>query len=249
MGLVYNENEDLVKAYPDEQISVEDALITVGQEAVEVGVAAVSEKEVRSFLQKVDLMAHSKQNEGIAIAVSDAFQTLLTAMRMVKKETKQAFRGIKGSGANLDVVFVRPEDVGGTIMSSGGTSATGLYAGTGAAVFAWLKTCVAGTSLSMVPSQVMKEEAACVHIGAIDTVEVPKINRIKFTLAGTPTPSQHVHLNIKDGSDLPFARWEMPVLVPPEGTQQIQVDPYISGDTKLELISILIAKAEDLTLT
>ena len=249
MGLVYNENEALIRAYPDEQVLVEDALITIGQEGVEVGVAAVSEKEVRAYLQKVDLLAHSKQNEGIAIAVSDAFPTLLTALRMVKKESKQPFRGIKGSGAALDIIFMRPEDVGGAIMSSGGTGSMGLYAGTGAAVLTWLATFVAGTSRSMIPSQVMKEEAACVHIGAIDTVDIPKINRTKFTLAGTPTPSQHVQLNIKDGSELPFARWEMPILVPPEGTQQVQVDPYISGDSKYELISFLIAKAEDLTLT
>lgn len=247
MGLVFTENEALIKAYPDEQLSVEDALITVGQEAVEVGVAAVSEKEVRAYLNKIDLLTHSKQNEAIAIAVADAFPTLLTALRMVKKESKQPYRGIKGSGAALDLEFLIPEHVGGTILNPVATSAKGLYGGTNAAVRTWLQTFVAGTSDDIIPSQVMKEEAAVVHIGAIDTVEVPKINRIKFTLSGVATPAQTVQHNITNGSDVPFAKWEMPVLVPPEGTQLVEVDPYIDGDSKFELISFLIAKAEDLT--
>ena len=247
MGLVYNENLELIRDYPDGQESIVEALHTIGTDAVEVGVAAVTEKEVRAYLQKIDLLAHSKQNEGISIAVSDAFPTLLTAMRMVKKESKQPFRGIKGSGAALDIVWLIPEHVGGVILNPLATASKGLYGGTSAAVRTWLQTFVAGTSDDIIPSQVMKEEAAVVHIGAIDTVDVPKVNRIKFTLAGQVTGSQSVHHNFYDGSDLPFARWELPVLVPPEGTQLIDVDPYISGDSKFELISFLIAKAEDLT--
>jgi len=247
MGLVYRENEGMIADYPDETVTVTDALITPGKESVEVKCSSVSRAEVEALLRTIDLLANSYQNEAIAVAVAEVFPTILTAMRWVKTESKQAYMGIKAMGGGLAAVWLRPEDVGGSILNPAGTAAKGLYGGTSGGVYSWLHTFTEGTSANMIPEQTMKEEAACVHIGLIDTVAVPKCDRIKFTLAGTPTPAQSLSLTQTDGSSLPFTRFELPVVVGPEGKQRIDIDPYISGDSKPELLTILIAKAEDLT--
>lgn len=98
----------------------------------------------------------------------------------------------------------------------------------------------------------MVEEAAVIHLGAIDPVEVPKLESIRFTLAGIPAPAQSLPFNIRQGFanySLPFVRFEKPVIVGPEATQLIDVYPNLSGDSKLQLLSLVIAKAQILTLT
>lgn len=252
MALIYKLNESYAaRNYAAETAKIIDALVTPGQEDAEVTMASLTAAEVKTLLLKCDMLVSNYQNQAISVAVAEAFPVILAAVRMVKAESKQPFRGIRGMGRDLDIKMLRPEDVGGAILSPSstiGAGTTGLYGGVAGGVYTWLKTFVAGTSDDMIPSQTMKEEGACVHIGILDTVEVPKTNEIKFTLAGVAAPAQSIALNYKDGTTkTAFSRFELPVLVGPEMTQKIDIDPYISGDAKPELVSFIIGMASDLT--
>lgn len=249
MGLVYKANQHLIQHYDAGTASVDNALITPGQDKVVVKVAEVDAEEVMSLLQKIDVIANSYMNEAIAVAYAETFPVILTAMRMVKEEAKAPFKGMIASGTELDATPLIPEHVGSLILNSADTASCGLYAGTNDGVYTWLQTFVAGTSQELVPEQTMSQYAAIVHIGAIDTVAVPKVNRTLFTLSGVPTPAQPTQFNIRGvNGTAPFIRFQKPVLVGPLKKQKIETDPNIAGDSKIELMSILIAKADVLIL-
>ena len=247
-------NAHLVKNYLAGTEKWSKALIAPGQAEASVKLAALSAEEVDLILMKLDMLALNRQNPAIAAMMAEEADSILTAIRMVKTETKEAFRGILGAGANLDIMWLRPQDVGGSIMR--GTAAVGtlgLWGGTGAAVKTWLHTwTTGGTKETMIPSQKMSEEGAVVHLGAIDPIEVPKCTAIQFTLSGLPAPPQSLARNIRKGfgtQDIPVMRFEKPIIIGPEKTQVVEVNATTSRkDTKLQLLSLLIAKAEDLTL-
>jgi len=243
MGLVYKTNQHLIMHYDAGTAAVDNALITPGQDRVVVKVAEVDAEEVQSLLQKVDAIANSYINEAVAVAYAETFPVVLTAMRMVKEEAKAPFKGIIASGTELDATALIPEDVGGTVLGAGG-SGLYLYAA-GTVIRTWLETFATGTAEAMIPEQTMSQYAAVVHIGAIDSVAVPKVNRIKFTLSGVPTPAQPTIFNIRGvNGTAPFVRFQKPVLVGPLKKQKVEVDPNITGDSKFELMSVLIARAD-----
>jgi len=249
MGIVYQANKDKIKDYPEETIKWKNALIEPGKAEAEVKVAPLSKDEAEVIILKLDQLALTAQHEGIAKMVAEEVESILVAIRMVKAETKAAFAGILGSGAQLDIMWLRPKDVGGSLLNPAGVAAKGLYGGTSGGVYTWLRTFTANTSDDVIPEQTMAEEAAVIHLGAIDPIEVPKLNAIEFTLAGIPAPAQSLPFNIRTtfGSDtVPFVRFEKPIIVGPEKTQKIVVMPNISGDSKFQLLSFLIGKAEKL---
>lgn len=249
MGTVYKANEHLIAPYAEATVSIVDALITPGAEKVDIKVAEVTADEVKALLVKIDTIANSYQNDGIAVLYAENFPVVLTSMRMVKTETKSPFKGIMATGTELDAVALIPEHVGGGILNPAATAGKGLYGGASGAVLTWLQTFVAGVSDDLIPEQTMDEDAGLVHLGAIDTVDVPKINRLRFTISGVPTPAQPAPFNYKKQSNTtPFVRFEKPILVGPERTQKIDVDPNIAGDSKFELLSVLIARADELVL-
>lgn len=247
-------NAHLVKNYLAETKEWSKALTAPGQAKASVELAALSAEEVDLILMKLDMLALNRQNPAITAMLAEEADSILTAVRMVKTETKEDFRGILGAGANLEIMWLRPQDVGGSIMR--GTAAAGslgLWGGAGAAVYTWLKTWgTGGTKETMIPSQKMAEEGAVVHLGAIDPIEVPKCTAIQFTLSGIPSPPQSLARNIRKGfgtEDVPVMRFEKPIIVGPEKTQLVEVNATTTGgDTKLQLLSLLIAKAESLTL-
>ena len=255
MGLVYLKNEDLVKDYPakKEKIGADtdavcEALMAHGQETVTKDCDSLTAGEARAILLKLDKLANDRQNDVIAAAVAEAASAVITAVRMVKKETNGSeFRGIKAQGQQLDAVWLTPQMVGGTILNTAVAGSLGLHGGTGAAVLPWLVTVgTAGTEETMIPEQSMKEEGAVVHIAVMDTVAVPKYNRVLWTIDGTPGHTQPLSLNQLDGSELAFQAWEMPIIIGPEMSQKLEIDPNIAGDSKIELLSVVIAQASDL---
>jgi len=248
MGVVLENLRSRIRSYPEETVSLRDAVVTPGQDQADINVEGISEDEVRRLAVKLDVLASSRQNESIAAMVVNSWDAILTAVRWVKANTSQDFRGIKAVGKQLDIVWLRPEDVGGSILNSAGTASKGLYGGTSGGVYTWLNSFTAGTSDDMIPEQTMKEEAACVHMGLIDTITPPSpVNRIKFKVAGQTTPAQSLALNFTDGSGLAFQEFELPILVGPKQAQRIDIDPYITKDGRPELLTLLVAMAEDLT--
>lgn len=251
MGIVFQANKGLIRDYVEETVKFPDALIEPGKPAAEVKLAPMSSEEVKRLLLKLDMIAWEKINPAAAAMVAEEVSSIITAVRMVKVETKAEFMGMLGSGANLDITWLRPKDVGGPLLNAPGTANKGLYGGASGGVLTWLHTFTAGTSEDIIPEQVMAEEAAVVHLGVIDPIEVPKVNAIRFEIAGIPTPAQPLNFNIRSafGTEaVPTCRFEKPVIIGPEKKQKVTVMPNISGDSKLQLLSLLVAKAESLTL-
>lgn len=252
MGLVYQSNTGLIKAFAEETIKWPKALIEPGKSEAEVKLAALSTDEVKAILLKLDCLCLEKASPLIAAILAEEVESILVAARMVKSETKAAFAGILGSGANLEIMWLRPQDIGGAILrGTAAAGALGLWGGSGGAVYTWLHTwTTGGTKETMVPEQTMAEEGAVIHLGAIDPIEVPKCTAIQFTLAGIPAPPQSLASNIRKSlgtEDVPVMRFEKPIIVGPERKQKIEVNASTtSGDTKLQLLSLLIARASDL---
>lgn len=251
MGMIYRENQKLLKNYPEETALVRDAVIEAGKSEVQVKLASMDRVEVDALLKKVDAMASHYLNETIAVIFAEEMVNILTAVRMVKTETKNRFGGIRASGQELDLNWLVPKDIGGSLLNSAATASKGLYGGTSGAVYTWLQTFTANTSDDLVPSQKMDQYAGMIYLGFIDPVEVPKVHKVKFTLSAIPTPPQPLNFRIRKDIgtfNLPVARLEQPVIIPPKKTQLVDVVGGITGDSKIEPLALLIAKAEDLSM-
>lgn len=247
MGKVYQANLGLIKPFSDTNIVVRKALVQTGQGEIKVKAAELTAEEVEAILLKLDLLANSWADEAIATMIAEEVESILAAVRMVKDETKEPFMGIQGLGSALDIAWLRPRNVGETnTLNGAGTAGLGLYSGASGGIYNWLQNFIAGTTKAIIPTQTMAEEAAVVHLGAIDPVDIPKCNAITFTLQGVASPTQSLPFNIRKSSgnySIPFVRFEKPIIVGPEKQQQITLVPNITGDSKVELLSLLITKA------
>jgi len=251
MGIVFQANKGLIRDYIEETVKFPDALIEPGKPAAEVKLAPMSSEEVKRLLLKLDMISWEKVNPSVAAMVAEEASSIITAVRMVKTETKAEFMGMLGSGANLDITWLRPKHVGGPLLNAPGATGKGLYGGTSGGVLTWTHTFTGGTAEDIIPEQVMAEEAAVVHLGFIDTVSAPKVEAVQFKIAGIPTPAQPLAFNLRASigtETLPLARFEKPVIIGPEKKQQVTVFPNISGDSSLQLLTLLVAKAESLSL-
>jgi hypothetical protein len=138
---VYQVNKDLIRDYAEgEPREWGKALIAPGQEMVNTKLERLSAAEVDLILTKLDMLAINRQNPGISAMLAEEADSILTAVRMVKTETKEAFKGILGSGAALDICWHRAKDVGGELTDQDGVANKGAYAnGAGGSVYTWLK--------------------------------------------------------------------------------------------------------------
>lgn len=248
--LVYQHNTNLIKDYPEETREITNILIQPGQMATRQKLAGLIADEVDAILHKLDALAMSVMNEAVAIIVAEEAPGILLAIRMVKAESKESFAGILGTGRSLDIAWLRAKDIGGLILNPLATGSKGVH-GQSNSTTAWLYTHTADTSTEIIPEQTMKEEAGVIHLGAMDPIEVPKLEAILFTLAGVPTPAQSLEFRVRKGfgnNEVAVARFEKPVIVGPEKKQKIEVEPYAAGDDKCQMLSLLIAMAEDLSL-
>lgn len=251
MGLVYQQAKGLIANYAEKTEVWTKALIEPGKAEASAKCAELTSAEVERILLKLDQLALSRQNEAIAVMLAEEMESILIAARMVKTESKAAFAGILGVGSQLDVTWLRPKDVGDSLLNGAESSDLGLYGGTSGGVYTWLQTFVANTSDDIIPEQTMAEEAAVIHLGLIDPVEVPKCNAIRFTLAGIAAPAQPLPFNLRKSLgiyDLPVIRFEKPIIIGPERKQKIDIMPNISGDSKPQLLSLLFGQAQDLTI-
>ncbi len=252
MGQVYQKASEWgwIKSYSEETLKWDKALIEPGRYTAQVKVAEVSEDEVKAFFLKLDQLAMSRQNAAIAAMIAEEADSILLALRMVKLETKEPFAGILGAGANLDIAWLRPKDVGASLLNGPEEDNLGLYKGTSGEVYTWLSPLTENTSAHIIPEQTTAEEVTVVHLGAIDPIEVPKVNAISFTISAIPAPAQSCPFNIREGfgnNTMPFVRFEKPVIIGPEKKQKVELMPVATGDTKFQLLSFLIARAQDLS--
>ena len=254
MGDVYRLTKNLATQYNKETIACPHALMTPGKTDTTKELAPLGPEEVNRILLKLDQMAMSRNHDGIANMIAEEMPAILYAIRLCKNETHSNFAGILAAGPELDLRWLRVQDIGATAtLNAAATASKGAYGGTSAAVYTWNAAFVAGTAAEIIPEQTSSEEMALIHLGIIDTISngITKINGIEFSISGQAAPAQCIDMAIRRGTgseDLPFARFEKPIILGPETMQKIRLMPFISGDSKPQLLSILVARAQNLTL-
>lgn len=253
MGIVFQTNKALVRDYGEETAVIRDILIEPGREQSQVKLAALSSLESDRLLRKLDTLAMQTMDPSIATMLAEEAQAIMVLVRVVKTETKESFMGVLGSGSNLDIAWLRAQHIG-SVLTRGTAAADnlGIWSQVPFAVGAetWLHTVTPNAAEIYWPTQTMREEAGVIHLGVIDPIEVPKIDSITFTIAGIPSSAQSLNLQVRKQfgtNQSPIVRFEKPVLIGPEKTQMITVFPFTAGDTRLQLLSLIVAQAQQLT--
>lgn len=258
MGTVYLANtkpgkDNLVHDYPAvNQGPLQDILIDPSQQEPTFTMAALSSDEANTILKKLDSMAPGWSPQ-VTLMLAEGAYAVMKAVQLVKAQTQQKFRGIFAQGAALDMRWLRPLDVGGTILNPAATASKGLYGGTSAAVYTWQTTgLTANASNSIIPSQTMELYAAIVYLGFINPIEVPSQSAYQFTLYGVTVPAQSMEYDtIKTFgvNELPAVKLEKPIIVPPLGVQALNTYSFRAGSDNTQPVAILIARSQELTLT
>ena len=252
MGSVWKNNQDLAVAWPAvDQGKLEDILIDPSQQSPTYTLASLTQDEAITILKKLDSLAPGWSPQITAMLTEGAY-AVIKLVQLVKAQTKQQFRGFFAQGAALDLRLLRAKDIGGPILNGGLTATSGIYGGVtppGAGYpCTYLNTFVAKTTQNLIPSQTMLLYGGCVHFGFIDPIEVPPIDAVQWTLYGVAVPLQSTEFKaIKtiDSNELPVAKLEKPIIVPPLGIQQLTVFPYRSGDSKIQPITVVCGRAQD----
>jgi len=253
MGRVYQYNKGLIRTWPEDgSFVVSEAVINPGQANAPVAVAAFSQQESKTLLLKLDALCSNLNNSLISNLVAENAENIFVAVRMAKSQAKGIFAGVLGAGTMLDIKWLRPKDIGGTILNPAATGSLGLYGGTSGGGFTWRASTTANSSKDLIPSQTMEQFASVIHLGAIEPIEVPKITDITFTLGGQATPAQSVGQNIKQflgtaNNDIQVTRFEKSIIVGPLQSQYLKVMPGITGSTKFQLLSMICARIQELT--
>lgn len=251
MGLIAQTCRDKIRNYIEETVTVTSVLTDIGKERLPIKLGPLDASEVKTLIEDLDKTYDSREHEAIAVAVAEEIDAIITAVRMVNAETRAGYGSITNGGTALDAVPLRGAHVGTTtITNNAGTVSKGLYAGTVSAVYDWIKSWAAGTSQILYPSQAMAKEAAIVWLGFIDTVAVPKVDGVKFTLNGVDTAVQSLkfnHRHAKSDVDTAFVKLKKPVLFAPRKTCALTLYPNISGDSKVEPVALLITMSQNLT--
>jgi len=251
MGIVFQTNRALVRDYAEETAVIKDILIEPGRPESQVKLAPLSSLEVDRILRKLDTLCMQVKSPAIATMLAEETQAILVAVRLCKVETHESFMGILSAGSNLDIAWLRAIHVGSSLMNSVGTASCGVCQQANC-TDTWLFSHTAATEINLIPSQTMQEEACVIHLGAINPIDVPKLDAIRVDIAGIPTPAQSLEYRLRktfEEHETPLVRFEKPVIIGPEKRQLIRVYPYLTGNDKTQLISLIIARAEDLLLT
>jgi len=252
MGLIYTKNigdTSIVRDYsPNDTEPIADAIVTTGKGISSGDMSSFSKGECVALLRKIDTLIPSEAESFISKIVGENFGALITLARLVKKQCGGMFSGELSSGIDQDVWLLEPKDVGGVLMNSAAAGALGLYAGGGGAVFTWYNAALAvNTAVFMIPAQAMTQYCGVIHLGMIEWLEVPKLTTYQYTMSGQAGPRQSLSWMREafGNNQVSVARFELPIVIGPLKNSGLAVLPNIAGGTKAQLISFMIARAQD----
>lgn len=254
MGIVYQHAKDkgMITSYPDEPSApITNMLVESGKQSVNLALAPLEKEEAEGIVLKLETMAMQKQNDLIATIVAEEMPNILNAARALKaKPGVGPYAGILGSGTNLEIMWLRAKDVGGSLLNPAGTASCGVH-GQANGTESWTYSHTAGSDSDLIPEQTMETYAAVLHLGAIDPIEVCKLNACQFSLAGIPASPQPMEYRLRKGfgvDELPVVRFEKPIYVGPEVAQKVSVHPWTDGNDKTQLLSLLMSRVQALSL-
>lgn len=252
MGAVKINNLALAHDYPKRTETITSAVVEVNQPTVNIELSALSKEEVLMLLDDLDSMFDNYMHEPMAKAVAAEVPNIIHAVRWANNESKNGYGGFGSKGGQLVAEMLRPVHVGNnTITNNANTASKGLYAGTNNAVYSWTNDFTGGTSATVIPSQVMGLYAAMLHIGVADNVDLPPVDGVRFGISGVNTSVMSLGLaqarRAMSGYDVAFQKLKKPVLIGPLKTHVVDYFPWYTGTGRTQLVSIVVAKSENLT--
>ena len=250
------EEEGLIRDFPEMHLYLDEELIAVEQEKVAVHTERLTVEEVDKIVDKLDLLVSREPNEERRILIIKNFKSIINLVRIVKYEDKMDFKSSRGMGGQLDIRWLESFDIGSKALADDyieGVSGVsdelrdkikaeheaiknGLYENK-ERQGGWLSyDYFAGETKIMIPEQAMNECAGVIHLGILNHKHKHKqiMGYASWKLDGMKT------------SKIPFKysgqlmEFECPIIVRPECKQELELMAINNGDTKLELVSLLV---------
>jgi len=236
MGTVYEASKDLIKRYPEEDITIADKTFRA---------SALARDDVELLVRKADTLAMSKLNPLVAEIVAAVMPDVVNLVRMVNVNTKQGFAGMLATSRQLDLTWPRAKDfdpyaIGGTTWLVADTDIPAGSGGSGTGV----KTYKTETTLT--------ENEGVIILGFLDAIDNPKVDAVKFYKYGKEVGvPQNLNWDVRPGfgtENLPVAKLAVPVIVEPEASYKIENYWFATGNNRLEPIAFHVKQAQAITL-
>jgi len=193
--------------------------------------ASLSAEEVVAINKRI---AEVAENPDVFGVLWNARQAIYNAVRIVKKNVHQDFKGFEAEGDELDLIIIRPQDVlrDGTALETFTTSVSA----TGVSDF---ESDTGGAEVTL------SEEEARVYCGWIDPVDSPK--SIGVMIQKGRSQSYIIPTPFKMCKDYPVIQ-HVPVIIKPKDSYKIQVRYNAIGTDALEPVGVRIVQAKSLNL-
>jgi len=211
-------------------------------------VTDISKQETETLGQEIDTFVDWEAAPRIASMVVRASPRILDAVRLVNANTKQGYGGAAGRGQSLIAQPLQLFDLLRAAPSSTDVATypmlTWLVSKATTGVIAWSGT--ATYSNTMVVSSL--PYMAHVFVGFIDSIEVPKINKIQLVKDGDTYPIENPNFEWRGSFgefQVPAHELLQPWIIPPSSKYYIGVNWYATGDDKMQPIGFAIKRATD----
>lgn len=255
----YVEERGYITNYPNETIELKKEIVEIGQDRVRVHADSLTQEEVMQIADKLDLLV-SRHTDEVTSLVLKNIGSIINLVRIVKYENHQDFKSSRGIGNELDIRWLESFDIGSKVLADDNTGYVsgvsdelrekineqikteeearkkGLYEEKERQC-EWLSSdYFAGETKTMIPEQVMSEYAGVLHLGILNRKYKTKqiIGYASWRLSGTKSSKMPFKYTGK------LMEFEYPIMVLPEHKQELEVMSIDYGDTKLELVSLLV---------
>jgi hypothetical protein len=211
-------------------------------------VTDLSKDECELLASEIDTFVDWDTAPRIASMVVRAAPRILDAVRLVNAQTNQGYGGAAGRGQQL---IAQPLQLFDLLRAAPSSTVVGTYpmlswlvskASTGA--IAWSGTSTYNNTMVVDSLPYL----AHIFIGFIDTIEVPKINKIQIVKDGDTYPVENPNFEWRGtfGDNMvPCHELLQPWIIPPASKYYIGVNWYAVGDDKLQPIGFAIKRATD----
>ena len=207
-------------------------------------VTDISKQECETLGQEIDTFVDWEASPRIASMVVRAAPRILDAVRLVNANTKQGYGGAAGRGQQLIAQPLQLFDF--NIAGSNTAMLTWLVTKGTTGAIAWTGNATAANQNTMVVSGL--PYLAHILIGFIDSIEVPKINKIQIVKDGDTYPVENPNFEWRGAFgdfQVPTHELLQPWIIPPASKYYIGVNWYAIGDDKLQPIGFAIKRATD----
>jgi len=211
-------------------------------------VTDISKDECELLAQEIDTFVDWETSPRVASMVVRAAPRILDAVRLVNANTKQGYGGAAGRGMQL---IAQPLQLFDLLKATPGSTdvtsypmTTWLVNKTAAGVSNWSGQ--AAYCNTMVVSSL--PYMAHVFVGFIDSIEVPKVNKIQIVKDGDTYPIENPNFEWRGqfGSfAVPTHELLQPWIIPPSSKYYIGAYYYATGDDKMQPIGFAIKRATD----